>query len=52
MDGIIQILSRMAVFDEKNNVCWIKKKKLTITMMLARTFWNEVKLSFLIKLCA
>ena len=26
MDGIIQILSRMAVFDEKNNVCWIKKK--------------------------
>ena len=51
MDGIIQILSRMAVFDEKNNVCWNKKKS-TITMMLARTFWNEVKLSFLIKLCA
>ena len=51
MDGIIQILSRMAVFDEKNTVFWIKKK-LTITMMLALTFCNEVKLSFLIKLCA
>ena len=48
MDWVIQTLSRMVVFDEKNNVCWIKKK-LTITMMLARTFWNEVKLSFLIK---
>ena len=45
MDGIIQILSRIAVFDEKNNVCWIKKK-LTITMIdVSSNFleWSETQ---------
>lgn len=45
MDGIIQILSRIAVFDEKNTVCWIKKINNNDDVSSNFLEWSETQFS-------
>ena len=45
MDWVIQTLSRMAVFDEKNNVCWIKKINNNDDVSSNFLEWSETQFS-------